>query len=147
MEAGVSYPPSDIALYAIKDEKRMELWARSTPRDKFKMVHSYGIRAASGIRGPKLQQGDRQVPEGIYQISRLNPHSNYHLSMKVNYPNEFDLDHAEYDGRTGSIFAQSARVDSRVVPAYHRSGISSDRRETTEGESGASHASPCTSSP
>lgn len=112
-QAGVAYPPIDIALLTIKDEKRMELWARSTPQGPFKMVHSYGVRAASGIRGPKLKQGDRQVPEGIYEISRLNPHSNYHLSMKVNYPNQFDLDHAEDDGRTdlgGDIFIHGKAV-------------------------------------
>ncbi|SJM90802.1 conserved hypothetical protein [Crenothrix polyspora] len=40
------------------------------------------------------------MPEGVYRIEGLNPNSNYHLSMKINYSNEFDLFHAEEEGRT-----------------------------------------------
>jgi hypothetical protein len=112
-KAGVEYPPSEVVLLAIKDEKRMEIWARDTGR--FKLIREYKIKAASGMRGPKLQQGDRQVPEGIYHISRLNPNSNYHLSMKVDYPNQFDLEHAEMDGRSnlgGDIFIHGKNVSA-----------------------------------
>ena len=113
VKAGVSYPPSEVVLLAIKDEKRMEIWARGTGR--FKLIKEYGIKAASGMRGPKLQQGDRQVPEGIYHISRLNPNSNYHLSMKVDYQNDFDLAHADMDGRDnlgGDIFIHGKNVSA-----------------------------------
>lgn len=41
-----------------------------------------------------------QVPEGIYRIEYLNPNSSYHLSMKLNYPNDFDLTHAKAEGRS-----------------------------------------------
>jgi L,D-transpeptidase catalytic domain len=112
-KAGVSYPPNEIVMIAIKDEKKLELWARDT--GPFKMVRHYDIKAASGMRGPKLKQGDRQVPEGIYHISRLNPNSNYHLSMKVDYPNQFDRDHAMDDGRTdlgGDIFIHGKAVSA-----------------------------------
>jgi murein L,D-transpeptidase YafK len=46
-------------------------------------------------------EGDRQVPEGLYQITskQLNPASNYHLAMNIGYPNAFDLHHQ----RTGSL--------------------------------------------
>lgn len=112
-KAGVSYPPNDVALIAIKDEKKLELWARDT--GTFKLIRPYPIKAASGMRGPKLKQGDRQVPEGIYHISRLNPNSNYHLSMKVDYPNQFDREHALDDGRTdlgGDIFIHGKAVSA-----------------------------------
>lgn len=112
-KAGVAYPPREIVLIAYKDERKMELWGRDT--GKFKLIRPYNIKAASGMRGPKLRQGDRQVPEGIYHISRLNPNSNYHLSMKVDYPNEFDLAHADYDGRTnlgGDIFIHGKSVSA-----------------------------------
>ena len=39
---------------------------------------------------PKRLQGDYQVPEGFYYINEFNPHSNYHLSLKLNYPNVSD---------------------------------------------------------
>jgi hypothetical protein len=112
-KAGVAYPPLEIVLIAYKDERKMELWARDN--GKFKLIRPYNIKAASGMRGPKLRQGDRQVPEGIYHIAHLNPNSNYHLSMKVDYPNEFDIDHAMYDGRHdlgGDIFIHGKNVSA-----------------------------------
>lgn len=96
--AGVSYPPQAITLLALKGERRLELWARND--GPFRHVRDFDIQAASGVKGPKLRQGDRQVPEGIYRIVSFNPNSNYHLSMKLNYPNEFDLYHAQMEGRS-----------------------------------------------
>ena len=96
--AKVSYPPQAITFVALKQEKKLELWARDS--GKFKFIRNYDIQAASGVSGPKLRQGDKQVPEGIYRIDGLNPNSHYHLSMKINYPNEFDLFHAWQEGRT-----------------------------------------------
>jgi len=98
VKAKVSYPPREITLVALKQEKKLELWARDS--GEFRFIRDYYILAASGVDGPKLRQGDRQVPEGIYRISELNPNSHYHLSMKINYPNEFDLLHARQERRT-----------------------------------------------
>lgn len=94
---GLSYPPDELAMLAIKDKKVLELWVRNKAR--WVHVKSYDIQAASGSRGPKLREGDQQVPEGIYQIIGFNPNSSYHLSMKLNYPNKFDLKWAELEGR------------------------------------------------
>ncbi|MCF6325401.1 MAG: L,D-transpeptidase family protein [Gammaproteobacteria bacterium] len=96
--AGIPYPPKEVKLLAIKDEKKLELWVTSD--NGFKKIKNYPIRAASGVSGPKLMEGDKQVPEGIYRIVGLNPNSSYHLSMKLNYPNEFDLYHANNEGRS-----------------------------------------------
>ena len=95
--AGLRFPPSEVALVGLKAERRLELWA---PRgDAWQHVADYKITAASGVAGPKLREGDRQVPEGLYRISGLNPNSRYHLSMKLDYPNAFDRHHAKRDGR------------------------------------------------
>ncbi|MBS3954742.1 MAG: L,D-transpeptidase family protein [Methylomicrobium sp.] len=96
-KAKVSYPPREVAFIALKQEKKLELWARDS--GEFRFIRNYNIQAASGVAGPKLRQGDKQVPEGIYRIVGLNPNSNYHLSMKLNYPNEFDHFHAWQEGR------------------------------------------------
>jgi murein L,D-transpeptidase YafK len=58
------------------------------------------IKGASGRSGPKLREGDCQVPEGFYRIESLNPNSRFHLSLRVNYPNAFDLARAKEEGRT-----------------------------------------------
>ncbi|WP_255556551.1 L,D-transpeptidase family protein [Methylococcus sp. ANG] len=96
--AGVAYPPREVVLVGLKQEKKLELWARDDR--EYRLIRHYDIRAASGSAGPKLRQGDKQVPEGVYRIVGLNPNSNYHLSMKLNYPNDFDLYYAELEGRT-----------------------------------------------
>ena len=97
-EAGVAYPPTEIAFVAIKDEARLEVWAGEPGALRF--VRDYPVLAASGHAGPKLQEGDLQVPEGLYVIDWLNPNSDYHLSMHVSYPNDFDRARADEDGRT-----------------------------------------------
>jgi len=103
--AGLTYPPREVALLAFKEERALELWARDV--DKWVPVQTYPVKGASGVVGPKLRQGDRQVPEGIYELEGLNPNSSYHLSMKLNYPNAADRSRATADGRTqlgGDIF-------------------------------------------
>jgi hypothetical protein len=96
--AGIAYPPRELVFLAMKQEMTLEVWARGDA--SFRHIKTYRIRRASGRKGPKLREGDWQVPEGIYRISGFNPNSSYHLSMKLNYPNSFDLTHARREGRT-----------------------------------------------
>lgn len=96
--AGVSYPPQRLTLLGLKEERMLELWADAGSGWRF--IKPYPVLAASGGPGPKLREGDRQVPEGLYRIDGLNPNSRFHLSMKLNYPNAFDLERAEAEGRT-----------------------------------------------
>lgn len=110
-DAKAPYPPSRITLLAIKDEKKLELWTEEESEKFF--IRAYKIQAASGVGGPKLREGDRQVPEGIYQLEYLNPNSLYHLSMKINYPNAFDRAVAAKENRTqlgGDIFIHGKAV-------------------------------------
>ena len=116
--AGVTYPPKQIALLVFKRENRLAVWARSGTSTPWRFVRHYPVLAASGHAGPKLRQGDYQVPEGVYRIEHLNPMSSYHLSMKVSYPNEFDRRMAARDARTrlgGDIFIHGNRVSIGCV--------------------------------
>ena len=109
--AGVVYPPRRLTLLAFKQERRLEVWAGVAPRAVF--IRDYAVLAASGGPGPKLVQGDGQVPEGIYRVLWLNPNSRFHLSMKLDYPNAFDRRMARSDGRTqlgGDIFIHGNAV-------------------------------------
>jgi len=96
--AKAAWPPEEITFIAIKDEKVIELHAKPK-RGSWAMVHRYRVLAASGKLGPKLLQGDRQVPEGLYRIAFLNANSAFHVSLRVNYPNAFDLKMAKKEGR------------------------------------------------
>jgi murein L,D-transpeptidase YafK len=76
-------------------------------------VRSWAVLAASGGAGPKLREGDRQVPEGVYRIDQLNPNSAYHLSLRIDYPNAVDRAQAARDGRQrlgGDIFIHGKDV-------------------------------------
>ncbi len=115
----VPYPPKAVALVALKAEARLELWAEAGAGAGWQFVRSYLLLAASGRLGPKLRQGDHQVPEGRYRISALNPDSHYHLSLRLDYPNAFDRARAQDDGRTrlgGDIMIHGDRVSDGCLP-------------------------------
>src|SRR5688572_1161084 len=76
--ASVSYPPPRIVLVGLKAERRLEVYAADST-GVMRRIRAYPILAASGVAGPKLREGDRQVPEGIYRIESLNPNSRFHL--------------------------------------------------------------------
>ena len=73
-----------------KYEDQLEIWEQKRAGEQFKKKKTISICAASGILGPKRKQGDQQVPEGFYRISHFNPNSKYHLSLRINYPNQSD---------------------------------------------------------
>ncbi len=79
---------------------RLELWTEDASTKKFELLKTYQIAYFSGELGPKTKTGDLQAPEGFYYISRsrMNPHSSYHLSMDMGYPNSYDKE----KGYTGS---------------------------------------------
>lgn len=109
---GVTYPPKKVTLIGLKQEKLLEIWVAGDSGE-FALLKSYPILGTSGRAGPKLREGDRQVPEGLYRIESLNPNSRFHLSLRINYPNAFDKKMAVADGRTnlgGDIMIHGSRV-------------------------------------
>jgi len=110
-KAGAPYPPHALTLIGLKQEQSLEVYAPL--RGDWRFIRSYRILAASGTMGPKLREGDLQVPEGIYRIDSLNPNSLYHLSLRVSYPNDADHARAKTEGRTnlgGDIMIHGNRV-------------------------------------
>ena len=89
--------PKKITFIGLKHERKLEVWGSL----KGKQVHiaTYPFTAFSGILGPKFKEGDKQIPEGIYKISYLNPNSKFHLSLRINYPNAFDKEMAQKEKR------------------------------------------------
>ena len=97
--AGVSYPPERFLLAGFKAEKELHLFASGSGRAPI-FVKAWPILAASGRLGPKLREGDGQVPEGLYRIESLNPNSLFHLSLRLDYPNASDRARGREDGRS-----------------------------------------------
>src|SRR6218665_2377202 len=81
--AGLTYPPHEVAYVAFKDQRVLELYARGSANDGWRFVKQYAVKGASGRLGPKLVEGDHQVPEGIYQADFLNPNSRFHVSIRL----------------------------------------------------------------
>ena len=83
-----------------KKERQLEIWIKAKTAHKFKLLKVYKICNYSGKLGPKLKEGDGQAPEGFYKVYKksLNPHSSYHLSFNLGFPNRYDRAHK----RTGS---------------------------------------------
>ena len=59
--AGVPYPPARFLLLGLKQERALQLYAAGPAQD-LAFIRSFAIIGASGELGPKLQEGDRQVP-------------------------------------------------------------------------------------
>jgi murein L,D-transpeptidase YafK len=94
---GVAYPPQRLTMVVIKSTKELMLYAADAD-SSFKYICTYPILAASGVLGPKLKEGDCQVPEGLYNLT-LEPNTPYHLALRLNYPNPSDWARAKEDGR------------------------------------------------
>lgn len=105
-------------IIGLKSEKILELWGTTESGEEI-LLKKYPFTGFSGKLGPKLRKGDMQIPEGIYQIESLNPNSSYHLSIKLNYPNDFDQKQAEKESRTnlgGDIFIHGENVTIGCIP-------------------------------
>jgi murein L,D-transpeptidase YafK len=89
-----------ILIRIYKEESTLEVWKQDRS-GKFALLNSYPICKFSGTLGPKLVQGDRQAPEGFYDITpgQMNPNSSEYLAFNTGFPNAFDRSL----GRTGSF--------------------------------------------
>ena len=112
--AGVHYPPRHLVLIAWKEERRLELYAGDSKED-LHLIQTYPILAASGQAGPKLREGDLQVPEGFYRIELLNPNSLFHLSLRVNYPSPEDILRAQEEKRDTATLGRDIMIHGNSV--------------------------------
>jgi murein L,D-transpeptidase YafK len=89
-----------ILIRIYKEESALEVWKQGR-NGKFALLKSYPICKYSGNLGPKIMQGDRQAPEGFYDITpeQMNPNSSEYLAFNTGFPNAFDRSL----GRTGSF--------------------------------------------
>ena len=106
-----------------KEEKQLELWVDDGKQ--FRLFKTWAICKFSGALGPKLKEGDGQAPEGFYFVprARMNPHSRFHLSFNLGYPNAYD----RASQRTGSALMVHgncvsigcyAMTDARIEEIY-----------------------------
>lgn len=105
-----SNPGAPMMIRVYKQESELEVW-KQIAGGAYRLFDTYQICAWAGDVGPKLREGDRQVPEGFYTVNAglLNPRSQYHLAINLGYPNAYDRTF----GRTGSNIMIHGECSSR----------------------------------
>ena len=103
-----------LVILVFKNERLVELHAKG-----WEAPRVYKMTGFNGKLGPKLREGDGQIPEGVYGVEYLNPNSAFHLSLKVSYPNATDRRHARESGRDnlgGDIMIHGGKATVGCVP-------------------------------
>lgn len=111
---GFSYPPKKILFISYKAEGELQVWIKEN--FEYRLFKVYEVCRKSGDFGPKRKQGDRQVPEGLYNINVFNPISNFHLSLGIDYPNESDRIKSKYVNLGGDIYIHGDCVTVGCLP-------------------------------
>jgi len=103
-------PQSPILVRLFKQEAELEVW-KQDKTGRFTLLTTYPICRWSGDLGPKVKEGDRQAPEGFYNITPglMNPDSQFYLAFNMGYPNAYDRSH----GRTGAHLMVHGDCSSR----------------------------------
>jgi murein L,D-transpeptidase YafK len=90
---------SPILIRIFKEESELEIWKQDSS-GRFELLKVYPICRWSGDLGPKINEGDRQAPEGFYTITPglMNPNSNYYLAINTGFPNAYDRANDRHGG-------------------------------------------------
>ncbi len=94
---------------------------RLTLISKDETIMSYKIALGGNPVGPKEKKGDKKTPEGFYTIESRNRHSDYHLSLRISYPNEDDKKRAKKMGVSpgGDIMIHGIKNGLSWVGGFH----------------------------
>ena len=100
----------------VKSERTMTLLRQG------KVLRTYKIALGSEPRGAKMQLGDNRTPEGEYTIDLRNAHSQFHLSLRISYPNQADRERARKLGVDpgGAIMIHGLPAAYAWLGAAHR---------------------------
>lgn len=113
---GLIWPAREVYIRSFKYDSQMEVWVRNSDNEKFQLFKTYNVCVMAGNLGPKRIEGDYQVPEGFYCISGFNPRSEYHLSLKISYPNESDKILSDQQNPGSGIYIHGNCVSVGCIP-------------------------------
>ncbi|ROR59585.1 UNVERIFIED_ORG: L,D-transpeptidase-like protein [Pseudomonas psychrophila] len=98
-------------ILVIKSARRLELISDG------KVIRSYRISLGKQPKGPKLQEGDKRTPEGLYWVDWRKRSDKFNLAMHINYPNITDAAKARREGvNPGSMIMIHGTPDSEDNP-------------------------------
>jgi murein L,D-transpeptidase YafK len=99
-----------------KSKRQLELYASG------RLLKRYPVSLGRNPAGPKLQEGDKRTPEGVYAVESHNPHSSFHKALKVSYPSPADRLAAAKRGVApgGDIMIHGLRNGLGFIGRLHR---------------------------
>lgn len=109
-----------VVVRVFKQESELEIWKQG--RDgRYALLKTFPVCRWSGRLGPKRKVGDRQAPEGFYDVTPklMNPNSSYHLSFDTGFPNAYD----RANGYTGSLLMVHGVCSSMGCYAMTNDGV------------------------
>lgn len=86
--------PTGKADFILVDKKRRQLHLLRQDQ----VLATYTVAFGGNPYGHKVSEGDQRTPEGLYFFDLKNSKSQYHLSLRINYPNTKDLAKARERG-------------------------------------------------
>ncbi|MBO0757228.1 MAG: murein L,D-transpeptidase, partial [Bradyrhizobiaceae bacterium] len=112
-----------ILIRIYKEESTLEVW-KENRTGTFALLKAYPICKFSGKLGPKIAEGDRQAPEGFYEVTRvqMNPLSREYLSFNVGFPNAFDRS-MHRSGSSVMVHGGCASIGCYAMTDYEMSEI------------------------
>lgn len=85
IKSGESVEKTDFILVS-KDRHKLYLLFKG------KVIREYAVSFGFGFKnGAKYKEGDGRTPEGLYKINFKNKLSQYHMSLRLSYPEKKDL--------------------------------------------------------
>ena len=95
----------------LKSARKLELISDGKP------IKSYRISLGKQPKGPKMREGDKRTPEGLYWVDWRKKSDKFNLSMHINYPNISDAATARREGvNPGSMIMIHGTPDSEENP-------------------------------
>ena len=98
-------------ILVLKSARKLQLISDGKP------IKSYRISLGKQPKGPKLQEGDKRTPEGLYWVNWRKKSDKFNLAMHINYPNVSDAAKARREGlNPGSMIMIHGTPDSEDNP-------------------------------
>ena len=102
--------PNATHIVVDKSDRKLFVYAEQ------ELVATYPVALGGNPLGHKTEEGDRRTPEGKYVLDYKNPHSAYHLSIHISYPNRNDREQARQRSVSpgGDIMIHGQPNDARL---------------------------------
>ena len=95
----------------LKSARKLQLISDGKP------IKTYRISLGKQPKGPKMREGDKRTPEGLYWVDWRKKSDKFNLAMHINYPNISDAATARREGvNPGSMIMIHGTPDSEENP-------------------------------